>query len=397
VPIYSYQVMSPDGKKIRGSMEAVSEMTVINTLTNKGFVILDIKEVKRRGFGPIFAVKLEDIVTFSRQLSVMISAGVRIRNALEILSKQESFSKRFRRVLSNIIVSLETGLSLAEAMRNEKVFDEIFINLVESGEKGGVLDIALERIATFYEDMKRLRDEVKSAMTYPIFVLIFAIIIVFVISFFILPRLISAFGTLPTNPVINTLIKVNRFLSDNWSWVLVAGISIAVGLYVFFKTKIGVRVKSIMANVIPIVRSIRYGLAVERFTRTLGVLLESGVAITDAIELAARSSENHRIEDAAPEMVDMVKKGVSLKEALLTVGVLPKIVAEMVGTGEETGKLPEILEKVSEFYDEEVRNKVKKLVSMVEPMMIALVGGFIAFLALTMYQTIFTMQQSIGR
>ena len=156
------------------------------------------------------------------------------------------------------------------------------------------------------------------------------------------------------------------------------------------------RVKSVIGGLIPIVRKIRVNMAIERFTKTLGILLESGVSVTDAIELAARSSENPTLESSSSKMIEMVKKGLTLREAMISINIIPTMVAEMVGTGEETGKLPEVLQKVSEFYDQEVRKNVKQLVSLIEPMMIVFVGGFIALLALTMYQTIFTMEQSIG-
>jgi len=396
MPLYSYRVITPEGKKVKSTMEAPNPSTVMNILSNKGYVVLDIKETKKNKFGPFFGIKLGDIVTFSRQLSVMVTSGIRIRNALEILSKQEIFSGSFRKILANMVISLETGSSLAEAMKSEKAFDEIFVNLVEAGEKGGVLDVTLEKIAVFYEDMKRLRDEVRSAMAYPIFVLVFAIIVVFVISFFVLPRLISVFGTVPNNPLIRFLLNTNKLLTDRWPIVLAITIALFIGLFIFFRTKLGIRVKSIIGGLIPIVRKIRMNMAIERFTKTLGILLESGVSITDAIDLAARSSENNTLESAAPEMIDMVKKGLTLKEAMIATNIIPTMVAEMVGTGEETGKLPEVLQKVSEFYDQEVRKNVKQLVSLIEPMMIVFVGGFIALLALTMYQTIFTMQQSIG-
>lgn len=396
MPLYSYKAITPEGRKIRSMMEAPNLNVVMNALNSRGYVVLDIKETKKNSFGPFFGIRLDDIVTFSRQLSVMVTSGIRIRNALELLSKQETFSSSFRKILANMIVSLEAGSSLAEAMKNEKAFDEIFVNLVEAGEKGGVLDVSLEKIAVFYEDMKRLRDEVRSAMAYPIFVLVFAIIIIFVISFFVLPRLISVFGTIPNNPLIRFLLDTNRLLTNSWPAVLTIVIALFVGSFIFFRTKLGIRVKSLIGGLIPIVRKIRMNMAIERFTKTLGILLESGVSITDAIELSARSSENNALESSAPKMIDMVKKGLTLREAMMATNIIPTMVAEMVGTGEETGKLPEILQKVSEFYDQEVRKNVKQLVSLIEPMMIVFVGGFIALLALTMYQTIFTMQQSIG-
>lgn len=396
MPLYYYKAVTPDGKKIKSTMEAPSPSSVINILNGKGYVILNIKETRKTKFGPLFGIKLEDIVTFSRQLSVMVTSGIRIRNALEILSRQEVFSRSFRKILTNMVFSLESGSSLAEAMKSEKAFDEIFVNLVEAGEKGGVLDATLEKIAIFYEDMKRLRDEVKSAMAYPIFVLIFAILIIFVISFFVLPRLISVFGTVPKNPLIKFLLDANKLLSERWPLVLIVAVASFIGLFIFFRTRLGMRVKSVIGGLIPIVRKIRVNMAIERFTKTLGILLESGVSVTDAIELAARSSENPALESSSSKMIEMVKKGLTLREAMISINIIPTMVAEMVGTGEETGKLPEVLQKVSEFYDQEVRKNVKQLVSLIEPMMIVFVGGFIALLALTMYQTIFTMEQSIG-
>lgn len=398
MPFYRYVAFDGSGRKIKGVMEAENELRAANILGERGLAVVSLKEIKKRKTFALFPISLGELASFSRQLATMISAGVRIKEALTILARQEMFSRRFRKVLLETIIDLETGSSLAEALSNRKVFDSVFINLISAGEEGGVLDKAMEKAAEFYESSKRLQDEIKSAMAYPTFVLIFAIIIVMVISFYILPNLIQAFGgEIPLSPTISFLMNVNRNLKANWPVVSIVSALIIAGFMILMKSKVGVYIKESLSFIFPPALKIRKAMGLERFTRTLGVLIGSGVRLTDAIEMSAKASNNLAIISKVDQIVDSVRKGKSLRNAFAESNIFPQLIYEMVGTGEETGKLDEVLNKVADFYEDIVRNSVRRLISLVEPMMIAGIGGFIAFLAYTMYTTIFQMERMIGR
>ncbi|RKX57123.1 MAG: type II secretion system F family protein, partial [Thermotoga sp.] len=244
MPFYRYVAFDGSGRKIKGVMEAESELRAANVLGERGLAVVSLKEVKRRKTFVLFPISTRELASFSRQLATMISAGVRIKEALTILARQEMFSRRFRKVLLEIIIDLETGSSLAEALSNRRVFDPVFINLVAAGEEGGVLDKSMEKAAEFYESSKRLQDEIKSAMAYPTFVLVFAIIIVMVISFYILPNLIKAFGgEVPLSPTVSFLMNVNRNLKTNWPVVSIVAGLVIIGFVILMKSKAGIYIK----------------------------------------------------------------------------------------------------------------------------------------------------------
>lgn len=394
---YKYTAVDRTGKRVKGVLEADSRSQLIDLLKKRQYAVLNVEQVGSRKENVFFGLSLAELVIFSRQLSTMVGAGVRIKDALAILSNQVVFSSRFRRIINHLVVSLETGSSFSEALRNEKVFDSIFINLVSAGEEGGVLDKSLEKAADFYESSKKLQDEVKSAMAYPIFVLVFAIGVIFIISFYILPRLISAFGSIPISGIIRFLMNVNAFLSTNWLSSLITAIFVVVGLTIFMRTRYSAYVREFLSSLFPPAAKLRNMMSIERFCRTLSVLTGSGVLLTKAVEMAAAASNSPKVIKKSKQLSERIKAGASLRQAMIEAGIFPQLVYELVGTGEETGKLEEVLAKVADFYEDQVRVGVKKLVSLIEPMLIAGVGGFIAFMAFTMYSTIFQLQQTIGR
>ncbi|HAA86110.1 MAG TPA: type II secretion system F family protein, partial [Kosmotogaceae bacterium] len=342
-------------------------------------------------------ISVKEVSLFSRQLSTMVSAGVRIRDAVQVLSVQPVFSRRFRKVLTEVVLLIEGGMSFSEAMEHTRVFDSLFINLVKAGEAGGVLDEALLRVADFYESMVDLQQQVKSAMAYPLFMMVFAVMIVMVISLFILPNLISAFGSdAPMTGVMGLLLSMNELLMNHWLPIVIGVVFALVGGKIFLKTKYGRMVKDVFASIIPPVKRLRTMTAVERFTRTLAVLVSSGVDIPTALNLSSEVSESNSIVNAIVRAIEEIRAGETIHGALQKQGVFPPIVISMVETGEETGKLDTVMFKVADFYRNQVQAALKQLISLVEPMMILFIGGFVAFLAYTMYSSIFALQQTIG-
>ncbi|MBT1248754.1 MULTISPECIES: type II secretion system F family protein [Thermosipho] len=394
---FVYLAYNKDMKKVKGEIEASSLQEALGRLKSNGLMIVDIKESKKRkGLKNIFGIPLKDIVFFTRQLETMIKAGLRLREAIYILSNQEIFSKRFRNVLVNVVNELDVGTSLTEAFKKQGVFDEVFINMLKAGEEGGVLEETLEKLSNYYENLNRTQQQVKTAMVYPIFILSFAIVVVLVISLFILPKLFSVFGNIPTSGLISTLVKLNKLLTENGFLVGFFSVLIFIGIYVFFKTEYGKIFKEFLGNLFPPIRKLREKITYERFSRTFGVLVGSGVSIIDSLEMAAKASNNRKFISKIKSVEEKVKSGSSLKQALKSEKVFPQIIYEMIGTGEETGKLEVVMEKVADFFDDQIQQDTKKLLSMLEPLMIAFVGLFIAFLAYTMYSTIFQMQSTFG-
>jgi len=413
--VFEYKGIDRSGKKLKGIVQADSIKEALDKLKEQGILVTDIVEKSekrvsvRTSAGPVspgrnvakkrtvFQVKLKDIVLFARQLETMISAGLRLVDAIMTLSEQEVFSKKFRNILREVAADMKGGMSFSDALERQGVFDSIFINMVRAGEEGGVLDVTMKKIANYYEGMNRLREQVKSSMAYPMFILGFAVAVVIVISVFILPKLISVFGTTPQGGVLGMLMKLNYIFTKKWYILLPVVVIIGVGLKFFLDTVYGAYLKEFIGGLIPPIRKLRLKMANERFTRTLGVLIGSGVPMVNALDMTAKASNNPRFMAIISKVIEEVKAGSNLKDSLKRTGIFPQIVYEMVGTGEQTGKLDVVMEKVADFYEEEILADTKKLVSLIEPMMIAFVGLFIAFIAFTMYSTIFQMQSQFGR
>ncbi len=393
---YSYKATDMSGGKINGVIDSPDESKAVNALGKQGLVVLSIRPVssKKRSFS-LFPLKLMDLMTFSRQLAIMLNSGVNLASALEVLSEQEVFTPRFRKIISGLLINIESGMSFAEAMRTEKGFDEIFINLVDAGETSGSLEHTLEKIAQFYESQKKLQDEIKSATAYPMFILGFGVVMVIAVMFFILPNLAESFGGELTG-IMKSLLDMNHFVVDNLALVLSLVVIIIVALVIFFLSNVGKTFTAYALGVVPGVKKIRLNSAMERYCRTLAVMLNSGVDIIKALKLASKASNDPRFEKKVDEMSENIRQGMSLENAFSRAEIFPGIIVAMVGTGERTGKLDEILDQVADFFEDTVKTTVKQVTSIIEPAMIVIVGIFIAFIAYAMYTSIFQGQQGVA-
>jgi len=403
---FTYKGLDRSGRRLKGIINAENLKEALDKLKQQGVLVTDVTQkdvqmtVQSGSTGKkrtVFQLRARDIVLFARQLETMISAGVRLVDAVMTLSEQEIFAKKFRNILKEVASDMKGGMSFSDALERQSAFDSIFINMVRAGEEGGILDVTMKKVANYYENSNRMREQVKSSMAYPMFILGFAVVVVIVISVFILPKLITVFGTVPESGLLGLLMKMNFVFTQRWYILFPVVIAIGVGLFFFLKTVYGGYVKDFFGNLLPPVRKLRQKMTNERFTRTLGVLIGSGVSMINALDMAARASNNTKFITTIAKVNEEVKAGSNLKDALKRAGIFPQIIYEMVGTGEETGKLDVVMEKVADFYEEEILTDTKKLVSLVEPMMIAFVGIFIAFIAFTMYSTMFQMQNQLGK
>ena len=406
MPVFVYEGKDPAGKRISGEIEARDIQTVFNILKGKRItpnakkikekgVGLD-REIKIPGFGP--KVKGKDVVIFTRQFATMIDSGLPIVQALDILARQHE-NKAFRKVLNTVKEAVETGGTLADGMRKcPEAFDDLFVNMVEAGENGGILDIILERLSIHMEKAMKLKREVKTAMIYPAVVIGAAILVTSVLLLFVIPtfaELFADFGSalpLPTQIVID---MSNFFVG--WWYVIGASVGTSAFMFMrFVKTPRGQEVVHPLALKLPIFGDIIKKVAVARFTRTLGTMISSGVPILEALNICARTAGNKVVERDVQRARLAISEGKSMVEPLSESVVFPAMVTQMIGVGESTGALDAMLQKVADFYEDEVDNAVTAMKQLIEPIMILVLGTIVGGLVVAMYLPIFKMGSVVG-
>jgi type IV pilus assembly protein PilC len=393
--VFTYKGRSSAGV-VSGDVEADSRLAAVATLRAKGVVATQVQEKKARAAAAKRVggrVSDRELAVFTRQFSVMIDSGLPIAQALNILAEQ-SESKALRDVTAVVAKDIESGSTLAEAFRKyPKMFDDLFTNLVEAGESGGVLDVVLQRLSGYIEKAAALKSKVKSAMVYPVTIISVAVLVVVFMMIFIIPTFAKMFRDMGQELPLPT--KIVLFLSDvirGWFWAM--GLGIAAFIYAFKKyyaTDQGSMVIDTFALRIPVVGMLVRKVAVARFTRTLGTLISSGVSILEALRITARASGNRVVEKAVMAARAAVASGHNLAEPLRTAPVFPPMVVHMISVGETTGALDAMLSKIADFYEEEVDNAVGALTSLLEPLMIVFLGVCVGGIVVAMYMPIFKL------
>ena len=406
MPIFVWEGVNSTGKKVNGELEARDTQSVFNQLRSQRITPqankikvkgsgLDM-EIKIPGFGP--KVKSKDVVIFTRQFATMIDAGLPIVQALDILAKQ-SENKALKKVFFGIKETVETGGTLSDGMgKFPKVFDELYVNMVAAGETGGILDIILERLAIHQEKSMKLKREVKTAMIYPSVVVGAAFIVTSILLIFVIPtfaELFNDFGSslpLPTQIVIG----ISNFVVSYW--YLIFG-SIGGLLYSFLKSMKTPRGQEIIHPIalrLPVFGDIIKKVAVARFTRTLGTMLSSGVPILEALNICAKTAGNKVVERDVQRARVAISEGKSMVQPLSESPVFPSMVVQMIGVGEATGAMDAMLQKIADFYEDEVNNSVTAMKQLIEPVMILFLGIVIGSLVIAMYLPIFKMGSVVG-
>ena len=397
MPVYVWKGKNSYGEKRKGDIEAVNEAAALGQLKRLRIENPKIKEKPKDLFEniAIFKPKVtgKDIVIFTRQMSTMIDAGLPLVQCLQILAKQQENST-FKRVLTEVQTDVESGTTLADAMRKHpKVFDNLYSNMIEAGELGGILDTILSRLAVFKEKAMALQKKIKGAMTYPVICIAISLIILTVILVFVIPVFEQMFesmgGALPVPTQI--IVNMSHFFKGNI-------IFLAIGLFIVFfiikkiygTEKGQLKIDSFLLRT-PVVGVLLRKVAVSKFTRTLSTMLQSGVPILDALQVVARTSGNKVIERAVFHVADSIAEGRPIAEPLEESGVFPNMVVQMINVGESVGALDTMLEKIADFYDEEVDQAVENLTAMIEPFMMVFLGGMIGGLVVAMYLPIFKM------
>lgn len=399
---YTYKARSRSGEVLEDQIEANDRMAVASELRQQGLLVIDIKEqgaAQRDILEPFKKVKLQDTVVFTRQFATMINAGLPIVRSLYILGEQTENAK-LKDVIVQVRKDVEAGLALSEALaKHPKVFSRLYVEMVRAGEIGGILDGVLIRIASQLENDQELRRKVKSAMTYPTIVLILAVLAASFMLIFIVPIFARMFedlgGTLP----LPTRIAMGASdLLTGFGGILMA--ALLVGGFMFFMrwkdTEQGRRVWGRVVLKLPVkIGDIIQKVALARFARTLGTLSAAGVPILQALEITATSSGNWVIENALLRSRDSIRQGIPIYKPLEEEPVFPPMVTRMIAVGEETGDIDGMLTKIAEFYESEVDAAVKALTSIIEPLMIVVVGGIVGGIIVAMYLPMFKIFELI--
>ena len=396
---YAYRVRTKEGRVIAGKMEADGEAAVASRLRAQGMVPVQItKEAKASLQMEINIlpekVKLKDLAVFSRQFATMINSGLSLLRTLNILTEQTE-NKTLAKALGEIRDDVERGSSLSASMsKHPKIFNQLFVAMVRAGETGGQLDTVLNRVADNLEADYKLRQKVKSAMTYPVVVAGIAVLLVTVMLLFVVPTFAGMFeslgGTLPLPTAI--LLKLSQ--AAKWLVPLLI-VSSIVGYFLYKrgrKTSAGFRLKADQIKLkIPIFGDLFLKVAISRFTRTLGLLLRAGVPVLQALDIVADTTGNEVLTRATTDVKESVRSGESMAGPLARHAVFPPMVVQMISVGEDTGQIDEMLDKVSDFYDQEVEATTEALTSLIEPIMIAVLGGIVGSMIIALYMPMFAI------
>jgi type IV pilus assembly protein PilC len=397
---FEYKVKDRSGKLVQGSLEAENAQLVVSKLRSMGYVPIEIqqkggsnlgRELKIPGFSD--RVKLKDIAIFSRQFATMINSGLSLLRALYILAEQTE-SKPLADVVNQVRMDVERGASLSQALgKHPKAFNRLYISMVRAGEVGGSLDSVLVRLADTIEKQVELRRKVKSAMTYPMVVAFLVLLIVTAMLLFVIPMFQNIYGQLggslpaPTQVLINISNVVRKF----WYIIFVAEIGAAFGFRRWINSEDGRQKWDAIKLRIPIFGKLVRKTALARFSRTLSALVRSGVPILESLEITADTAGNHVVAVAVRDTQAAVKRGDPLSKQLEEHEVFPPMVVQMMAVGEETGALDEMLDKIADFYDQEVEATVDALTSLIEPLLIVVMGVCVGGMIIALYLPMFNI------
>ncbi|MEE4365601.1 MAG: type II secretion system F family protein [Desulfotignum sp.] len=395
--IYQWKGKNPRGRTVKGEMEAETVEQVRQSLVRRKIIPGRIKQKPKDLFENVSflqpSVKESDVIIFARQFSTMIDAGLPLLQCLEILQAQQE-NPTFKKHLKKIKESVESGETFADALQKfPKDFNELFVNMVAAGEAGGILDVILGRLSSYMEKMAKLKKQVKGAMTYPIITIIVAIIVVGIILVFVIPVFEEMFASMESALPAPTLMVValSDFVVANVLWIILGTAAAGFIIRRIYKTEKGRIFMDDMFLRLPVVGMLIRKVAVAKFTRTTSTMISSGVSILDALDIVGKTSGNKIVEFAIKDVKSGIAEGRSMADPLLESGVFPSMVCSMISVGESTGALDTMMEKIADFYDDEVDQAVKNLTDMIEPFMLVFLGVVVGGLVIAMYLPIFTM------
>ncbi len=396
MPVFTYRGTNRAGNTVSGELAATNKSELVNTLKRQQINVTKMSEKGKEFNLPTFGggVDSKDLAVFTRQFSVMIDAGLPLVQCLEILAGQQE-NKVFQKVLTATRASVEGGTTLSAAMRqHEKVFDALYVNLVEAGETGGILDTILQRLSLYIEKNVKLKRAVKSAMVYPIVVLSVAGLVIILLLWKVVPIFATLFLGLGVDLPLPTriVIGLSNFVGSIFGFlILLAFVGVIIGLKVWYKTPVGRMAIDRLLLKLPLLGLLLRKIAVARFTRTLGTLISSGVPILEGLDITARTSGNAVIEASLLEVRKALEGGRNLADPLRDTNVFPGMVTQMIGVGEQTGAMDAMLQKIADFYEDEVDAAVKDLLAAMEPLMIVILGVVVGGIVISMYLPLFSL------
>lgn len=404
MPTFAYTARTPAGEVRKGEIDAPNLAQATAALRRQQIIPTTVTQkkagglgaIKIPGFGP--GVKTKELVIFSRQFATMIDAGLPLVQCLDILSSQQD-NAEFKRILIEVKSAVEGGSTFADSLRKHpKVFDDLYVNLIAAGEIGGILDTILNRLSGFLEKAEKLKGKIKGAMTYPVVVIMIALLVVTGLLIWVVPifqEMFAGFGQALPVPT-QVVVSLSNAIKGYW-WLIIGTITgIAVGLNRAYKTTKGRRLMDKAFLMMPVFGDLLKKTAVARFTRTLGTMLSSGVPILESLEIVAKTAGNVIIEEAIMQARVALSQGKTLADPLAETKVFPGMVTQMIAVGESTGALDTMLNKIADFYEEEVDAAVDTLTALIEPMLMVFLGVVVGGLVIALYLPIFQIAGAAG-
>ena len=397
MPVYTYQGNSATGEKVQGERAAENKQVLRATLARER---IQANVIKEKGAGRNFnfqigagSVKAKEQAIFFRQFSVMIDAGLPLVQCLEILGANQT-NPTFKKALVGVRASVEGGATLANALRAyPKIFDELTTNMIEAGETGGILDTILQRISQYVEKAVKMKAAIKSALVYPVSVIVIALLVVGALLKFVVPIFANLFVGLGVELPASTrfVINLSAFIQTFW-WLIFLSIGLMVVAIKYIRTtpKGLFYTDKALLN-LPVFGPVLRKIAVARFTRTLGTLISSGVPILDGLSITARTSGNAVLERALMQVRRSIEEGRTIVDPLRESGVFPPMVTQMIGVGEATGAMDSMLQKIADFYEDEVDAATKDMLALMEPMLISFLGVAVGGIVISLYMPLFAM------
>jgi type IV pilus assembly protein PilC len=398
---FVYEARTRGGEVRQGTIEAENEEAVTAKLRQQNLNPTNVKK-KPKEFSFKFGsgVETKDLVTFTRLFATMIDAGLPLVQCLEILAGQQP-NKIFAGVLRDVKSQVEQGSSFSDSLRRHpKVFDELFVNLVQAGEAGGILDNIMNRLSIYLEKRQKLVRQVRGALGYPTIVMVIGTGVMIVMLTFVIPSFETMFKEFGGGPdalpwITRMMMKLSQNFVSALPFLVVLGLAVGSGFSYTIRQPKGRRALHKFLLAAPIMGSVLRKISVARFTRTLGTLLQSGVPILDALDICARTSGNVVIEEGIMLVRQRISEGLNMAEPLMEAGVFPDMVVQMIGVGEQTGALDQMLNKIADFYEEETDIAVAAMTSMMEPIMMVGIGGMVGVVLVAMYLPIFSLAGNI--
>jgi type IV pilus assembly protein PilC len=398
---FVFRAMDLTGAKATGEVDADSKQVVADQLKARGLIVLDIKSKhasKEISLDFMKRIKAEELTIMTRQLSTMISSGMTILRALYVLEAQTE-NKLLADVIAEVRKDVEAGLPLSGALeRHPKVFSPLFVAMARAGETGGVLEESLIRVADQLEKEDALRRQIKSAMVYPGVIMTFALVVLLALVTFLVPVFVGVFkqfgGDLPT--ITKATVALSNAIKGQWYLFIISTAGIVYSFRKFKRSEAGRPKWDAFRLRVPMkIGDIVQKVALARWSRTLSALVSAGVPLLAALDITAKTAGNHVVEKAMAEVIESVKRGGTIAEPLRHASVFPGMVAQMVAVGEETGAHHTMLSKIADFYEDQVEAAVKALTSILEPIMLVVVGAIVGFIVISMYLPLFKVYDSI--